>query len=151
MTFVGGFHEAGAVDSCSGSGQRPAYDHSGAFNQAVQTLVAGATGACPAERRTDPIWVVNGWLWAACGLGLEGLRLEVKQVWLGSHSGHPGKRMRTSTRTGVWGGEGDLGRVYDVGNVVSLPHLIQRQQVCVKSTSEWVLKELWVEPSRTTG
>lgn len=55
MTVVGGFHEAGAVDSCSGSGQRPVYDRFGAFNQAVQTLVAGATGACPAGRRTDPI------------------------------------------------------------------------------------------------
>lgn len=55
MTVVGGFHEAGAVDSCSGSGQRPVYDRSGAFNQAVQTLVAGATGACPGERRTDPV------------------------------------------------------------------------------------------------
>ena len=50
----------------------------------------------------------------------------------------------------MWWGEGALGRVYDVGNVVSLPHLIQRQQVCVKSTSEWVLKGLWLEPSRTT-
>ena len=45
-------------------------------------------------------------------------------------------------------GRGGLGKGFDVGNVVSLPHLIQRQQVCVESTSEWVLKGLWLEPSR---
>lgn len=45
-------------------------------------------------------------------------------------------------------GRGGFGKGFDVGNVVNLPHLIQRQQVCVESTGEWVLKGLWLEPSR---